>query len=653
MRISRVEYENFRNFRERGEIDFATDGRVTIIYGKNGDGKTTLHQLMQWIIYGRTKFNKTATDSLFNLQFEKEQPINSDFDVWGKLYFSHAKEKYVLHRVAHYHKPLVEKTSYIGDDLELWRVTASGVQQQIDNPVAAMEMLLPSELSDYFFFDGESMIATLKIRSSDAAKSLRKSLFSMLDLNVLEMANMHIGDKDHKETILGKLYLSRADDTSSSEISIKRNNVENAQDLIEKLKNELSIAKEEKKENQDIIRTVSEQIGSSRSKVEYEKLRSSMISARDNNIRFLESYQEQFGNEVFENFSRHLISKSISDARKKLKLKVDQTNMPDGINNRLLDYLLSSNTVHCICGNPICEENRKALMKWKELLPPKSYALLYHDFAKMAENWGSNYNPESLSFLISNAAHAIKEIEDLEERIRELDDAQKKSGDISDLVTAREEAEARLTKIDENITALETELRKAEFYLKKANKEFDEVTKASKAANDANRRIEIMESVKAYFTQKLQNASVTYSEKLQKYIQNLLDKMLTADRRVAVDTNFSVRIVDSNDDESKSEGQFAVVSFAYIGGILKLIQSEESLQDKEYPLVLDGPFSKLDEIQRQNVVDTLPHFAPQVILFSKDSLETVFDPEDIGFRYTIESNAEKNIAIVREGYHWN
>ena len=59
MKISKIEFENFRNFKEHGEIRCSTDGKVTIIYGKIGDGKTTLHQLVQWIFYGKVHFNKT------------------------------------------------------------------------------------------------------------------------------------------------------------------------------------------------------------------------------------------------------------------------------------------------------------------------------------------------------------------------------------------------------------------------------------------------------------------------------------------------------------------------------------------------------------------------------------------------------------------
>lgn len=44
MKIDKIHYYNFRNFDKEGEITFNTDGKVTIIYGTNGDGKTTLHE---------------------------------------------------------------------------------------------------------------------------------------------------------------------------------------------------------------------------------------------------------------------------------------------------------------------------------------------------------------------------------------------------------------------------------------------------------------------------------------------------------------------------------------------------------------------------------------------------------------------------------
>jgi len=124
------------------------------------------------------------------------------------------------------------------------------------------------------------------------------------------------------------------------------------------------------------------------------------------------------------------------------------------------------------------------------------------------------------------------------------------------------------------------------------------------------------------------------------------------ERKVSVSPSFAVKVYDSFGDESKSEGQFAITSFAYIGGIFKMLKSEPHLADKEYPLVLDGPFSKLDPMKIKNVVEVVPKFAPQVILFSKDSLQDVFAPDQVGRVWTIVSNVEQNVAKVKEGYLW-
>lgn len=83
-----------------------------------------------------------------------------------------------------------------------------------------------------------------------------------------------------------------------------------------------------------------------------------------------------------------------------------------------------------------------------------------------------------------------------------------------------------------------------------------------------------------------------------------------------------------------------------------MLKDDPDLSGKEYPLVLDGPFSKLDPDQRQNVVNMLPQFAPQVIVFSKDDLHDVIAPDNIGRVWTIQSNEEKNVARIEEGKLW-
>ena len=651
MKIKAIEYENFRNFKEHGIIKCSTDGKVTIIYGKNGDGKTTLHQLFQWIIYGAVKFNKTTTDHLYNLAFEREQSYGNVFDVMGRIDFEHDNIMYSITRKYTYKKGL-DESEKIGEELSLQKRDEDYNWKRVDRPVETIEKLLPSGLSEYFFFDGESMIADLRVKGKDSAGKLRKALYSMFDLDVIEAALSHIGRTDLRTTVLGKLYLSQANISSGSQLSAIKTNIENAQNVITDVTRQINVANDEKTEKKDIITKISEQIGGTKSKAEYEAQRTDQKRQRDRFLANAKNDQSQFGDAVMDMFPQLLISKAVKDAKGKLNLKVNTSTLPAGVNKRLITYLLKLSTTKCICGNNLCDAEREHIREYLSMLPPRSYSSLYHEFTRTASQWGKGYDKERIESIIRSVLENQEFAAECDEKIKELDDAEKKSQDIEDLVVTRSQAEERVGELENLIVQLENKNEKYKMYLKQQMKQFDELTKKTQANQKVSAKIEIMEDVAAYFSKKLDAASEEYSQKLEHNIQLLLNGMLTSKRKVSVSREFAVRVTDSFNDESKSEGQFAVVSFAYIGGILKMLKDDENLSGKEYPLVLDGPFSKLDPDQRQNVVNMLPEFAPQVIVFSKDDLHDVIAPENIGRVWTIQSNEEKNIATIEEGKLW-
>ena len=651
MRINKIEFENFRNFKEHGEIKCSTDGKVTIIYGKNGDGKTTLHQLFQWVFYGYVHFNKTTTDRLYNLQYENECSFGETFQVMGCIDFEHNNVQYSLRRMYTYKKGLNDSEK-IAEEVSLQHMDSDYNWRRIDNPKELIEKLLPSGLSDYFFFDGESMIADLRVKGRDSAGKLRKALYSMFDLDVLESAISHIGRTDLKTTVLGKLYLSKGTLSSGSQIAAVKTNIEGAQAKIEKYEQDLETAKKKKTACKELVQKVSEQIGGYKSKADYERQRKQLKEQRDVFLKGAEDAKAHFGDTVIDMFPRLLISKAVLDAKKKIHLKIEQNKLPEGVSKKLISYLLSDSTTVCVCGHILGDDEKKHIRAYLDMLPPKSFTSLYQDFTKTANSWGRGYDKNRIEDYIITVLKNNDLAAKCDNQIRELDEAEKKSPDIEDLIIARQQAEHEIIELDSLIGNLGTEIKKFEIYRDKQMKTFDELTKGNEASEKIIAKMAIMEQVAAYFRKKLDDESLEYSQRLQDNIQNLIDNMLTSKRNVTVSPEFSVTVTDSFNDESKSEGQFAVVSFAYIGGILKMLQSEEHLSEKEYPLVLDGPFSKLDPDQRQNVINIIPKFAPQVILFSKDDLHEVFSKESIGRVWTIVSNDEKNVAKIEEGHLW-
>lgn len=651
MRIKSIEYKNFRNFRDQGKISCSTDGKITIIYGKNGDGKTTLHQLFQWIIYGKTKFNKTTTEHLYNLSFENEQEFGKVFEVEGTIDFEHNGEAYSLKRICKYKKGINESEK-LGEDFSLQKMDSDYNYKKVDRPQEMIEKLLPSGLCEYFFFDGESMIADLRVKGKDSASKLRKALYSMFDLDVIESAIDHLGRIDLKTTVLGKLYLSKGTIASGSEIAAAKTNIENVQNRIQMLTEELGKCGKEKENLSNRVGKISEQIGETKSKSDYEKQRKDFQKARDVSLNNVRMAQSGFGDSIISMFPDLFISKAVIDAMKKLHLKVSTSNLPSGINKKLIAYLTKETTEECICGNKLCEKDKKHIKEFLSLMPPKSYSSMYHDFTKSAAQTAKGYDKEKIETFIKAYLANQEQAEQYEKKIKELDELQKNSKDIEELIIARQKAEARIKELDEKINDLRITLAKLDILLKKEMKNLDTLTKGNAVAEAISHKIEIMEAVIKHFKAEIEEAANKYSVKLQENIQTLLCNMLTSKRSVTVSNQFSVRVIDSYNDESKSEGQFAVVSFAYIGGILKMLKEEERFKSKEYPLVLDGPFSKLDPDQRLNVVKEIPQFAPQVIIFSKDDLHDVIDKKFIGRVWTIESNDEKNVAVVKEGKLW-
>lgn len=658
MIIKEVEYKNFRQFKDHGSIKCSTNGKVTLIYGKNGDGKTTLHQLFHWIFYNTVKFNKTTTDKLYNLSYEKSLRYNDTTETEGKIFFEHNGEDYVIRRIWHYQKQ-VSKITKIGEEVDIYKRNENGDWKKVTSNNKEvnkiMEEILPSGLSEYFFFDGESMIADLKVKSSQSANKLKEALYKMFDLSILDLGITHIGDTSKANTVIGKLFSQRESSDNPIQTAKAKENMLYAEQKIEFLKGNRKDMVNEKQLKMDRIKVISETIGSVRSTKDYEATRKKLKNEIEKKNKDINDEKIGFGKNVYKIYPKLLLKKRFEYAKQVIKDKInsDGKSIPFGLEKKLIETLLSDGG-DCICGNHIGEKEKENLEKYLLLFPPYSYSNLYNRLELMFNKIGINGNEQEILNQHFKYIMDYKEIIDEKQKmIDELDDEQKKNEKIQNLVEERIELENQIDTLQKDITVLDKELGKIEAIYTQERKKFEKFTSSTDKNKIIDEKIKIMEKVKDVLENELATTSQKYSQLLKYNIEFLLENMLTSQRRVEVNSDFHVRVFDSFNDESKSEGQFAVVSFAYIGAILKLMKEEEALKNKEYPLVLDGPFSKLDEDQRQNVINVIPKFAPQIILFSKDSLQDYIKEERIGNIWTIVSNNEKNISYFKERYQWD
>lgn len=93
--------------------------------------------------------------------------------------------------------------------------------------------------------------------------------------------------------------------------------------------------------------------------------------------------------------------------------------------------------------------------------------------------------------------------------------------------------------------------------------------------------------------------------------------MYHGERSISIDDKYRVRYADVTTEES--DGLKAVKSFAFIASLVsmakdRILDDEDMQLGQVYPLVMDAPFSNVDEIHIDNICKILPKTANQVIM---------------------------------------
>lgn len=350
MKIKKIEFENFRQFKKKGIIRCSTDGKVTIIYGKNGEGKTTLHQLLFWIFYNSYNFNKTTTDKLYNLSYERESRNGEELLSWGKVDFEHNGVDYSIYREWTYKKEL-QRFKKVNERVQVLKLDENNDWKPFTSSEKEVkkiiEEILPSGLSEYFFFDGESMIADLRVKGKDSANKLKQALYIMFDLAYLDFGIQHIGDSDHSNTVIGSLFSRKV--TAVNDLEAGKNKLEmlQAQKQMESVNEVIKEKEENKKNNANRIKFISEEIGAAKSNRQYESER----RQQNKNIHVQEQYIQdekiKFGDDIFDSY-KVLLKKRFVLAQKliKEKLKDSGKDLPLGLEKQLIISLIDEKTTH-------------------------------------------------------------------------------------------------------------------------------------------------------------------------------------------------------------------------------------------------------------------------------------------------------------------
>ena len=662
MLIKSLRYKNFRQFKGENQIAFSCDPQknVTIILGDNTFGKTTLLQMFNWCFYDKAIFNDNP-DFLLNLELASAMYNGDDpIEVLVEIVLEHEGRDYTITRKQDYLKvngTVTHRDSQLKVTFKDLATGKTGYIEKDKDMKSVINLILPEDLSGYFFFDTE------RVQNVAERKDLSASVKGLLGLTVLDNAIKHLGKEESKTTVIGSFYedLKKNDDSKASEALDEIQAAEEAREYQQKIKDDAESEIDNYERRREVLES---KIRDLQTTTELQKRKDQLArdikSERDALDKVYSEFPVLFGDDSVWFFAQPLYRQAMEFLE---QAQVDDKGISDVTANTIKELIKNG---RCLCGAEIVDGNDAYthLMEQIKFVPPESIGTTIKNFKKDIQQYDKiNANDRFFQTIQSRIADILRfknriqeweeEIVDIEQQIEGKDDAKKYQIELNDVKTRLKEK----TKAKELAIAkiAEAESRKERF-----KKIYDTLIAKSDKGREIRRylayAIKIQEWIQGYYNDE---ESKIRSE-LQEHVNVIFQRMYHGERMLEINEKYQTvlySVIPETHEKvisGESEGLIRVKNFAFIAGLVDLAKSktlsvgENKLENEPYPLILDAPFSNADEEHIKNISRELPMVAEQVIMFvmKKDwrYAETVI-LDKVNQMYTLEKHSDTYSTI--------
>ena len=604
LRLQRLEVQGFGPFAEPQVLVFDNKPGVTVIYGENMRGKTSLLNAIRYAFFGTVVGRGSRARKLHTI-------TNRDLSAEGRygfsvsLSFDYDGQEFELVRSC---TPRVENPANDEDydqDVLLRRGTSALGPQERDR---ALQQIFPKEVSRFFLFDGELLqeYEELLINESEAGPKISEAIEKILGVPILKRGRSHL--------------------TKLSEEADKAAAREAQKDAKTKgLGQALQQATEQKTAHQGEIARLQEQLGvlvAERAEIE-EYLKgvqkyASLLQDRDEATSRLEDAEKS------EKLIRADLQKAMSEAWRTLlkdpvraargaaqaEAERDLEELTLTLRQRAVD------TGHCgTCDQDVAEPVRVKLQQSLAARGPAAKAGTVSEAMKRLADL-SKFNEGDNTGEVRQLWKRLRELEldqaSLKDSIRELS-ATLRDADPESLRRSKASLGEIIDRIGVVKRAIEDEGRKAD--------EIDKNIQRLKKQLDASGTIDLRAS--ALRANILRRSAEVFGAAVDRYKAELRERVektatelflsMTTEKHdyaaLAINDAYGLTIIhrDGRAEEARSAGAEHVVALALMGAL----QNNAPLKG---PIVMDSPFGRLDESHTSNVVQVLPQMAEQVVL---------------------------------------
>lgn len=639
MLIKSITLNNFRQYIGHQEVEFSTDKErnVTVLIGMNTAGKTTFVRAFEWILYGKIEFDDR---NLLNQNIVDNMQQGETQDVSGTIVLEHDGKTYEITRTQKYtcvgegkvRASLSNATiMYLQPDGQ----TKTEMDVQFDTQI---EKILPRSLSSYFFFGGE------RVGSISSRDDVEASVKGLMGLNVLDNAINHL------KTVIQK-FKKGMDFSGNDQAANAQSKLEDCSVRLKNLRNDLKTLDDQIDyyfgEQQKLAGILKANEQTAENQRRREQLNSIINSLEARIEKKKKDLVQAYSRDAFAFFSIPVLKNTIN----MLEAASDETESIPEMSAEAIDYILRRGS--CICGTCIAKGSsaEKHILEEKAKLPPESIGAIVRRFREQANDY------------LSTSDLYFDRVEDL---IRELCEAQREIGfridereDLSTLLEGVEDVAKTENQYQEAVKKHKDFLRQKDVVLKNigsCEKDIENLEKAIVQFSKSNEKNARISQYIAYASATLEWISEAYKkreiavrERLESQVNKNFSNIYHGTRNITIDDKYRVKYVDVTTEES--EGLKAVKSFAFVSALVDIAKEALSSGDDAelgphfYPLVMDAPFSNVDETHIQNISEILPKSAEQVIIAVMkkdwDQAEKTMS-KYVGKSYSISKDIDEN-----------
>lgn len=684
MKIKSIKLLNFMRYKGDNEILFSTDEEknVTIVLGDNTFGKTTLAQAFRWALYERlndTSYTKRKDVVLLNNEVAAEMSGTQIREVLVEIVIENDVEEVKFVRKASFNKKngnpndisvkqigqtqltmQVKKDDIWGDiinnsgnNIDSKKYKAGCVQETIDN-------MLPENLSNYFFFDGERW-NDLKSKTSD----IKNSIDTILGVSgLVEMMN-HLRDN---RTNVTKQFREKLKGTSDEYGRLQRE-IQKLEELIVEYEKKIIDFQGAIETTERTVESTQKTLNDNRKAEEDQKELRSLESDIARYEKFKADYYADMVKELSN--SAKFFAASFHDEFVELLEQIDLEGKDiPGVTVDTLEYLLEIG--QCLCGTALKKNSEayETVMKLKKQVPPEMLGGAAGNLKVTLAAWSSE--TQELRETISKKAEDFDVAQDVIDEKTEIKEKLEKKIDrktnLAPVRSQNKQAKDRLSSLRHQKTVYELRLEQAKENKTKKEEQLDAVAIHDKHNAQIYRCLAYVNAMYDKAAQLANQRKNTIITDLNKLIGENFHRMFNDHEKYAkLGNDYKIHVcyhqlgdMINYEEETLSNGETIAINFVFIVSILELAKRYRELEkeNEEYgmenailglPLVLDGPFSALSNDNTTLVANRLPQFAEQVIIFMLDKdweasgLEKYTLPE---FCYRVNKEPSSNSSSI-------